>query len=160
MTPDDQSGPIPIPTAADLDAAESTDSKITFLRSTTTTRVNREADGDTSTSVEHVARFAIPAGAVPDMVHQYGSQKFRPQWAQVTWLNGKLHEIAITGQRVLKSGKLSDHGHASSRNYNWSSWDLENKAKGGRLGGQQVPEELATRIRLYESAVVAFTGKP
>lgn len=127
---------------------------ITFLRSTTTTRVDREADGDTKTRVEHVARFAVELGTLPDQLHQYGSQVFRPSWAVVVWANGVLTRVRITGPRVLKDGTLSEAGHASSREYEWTSWSTNRP-----LDRDKLPAPLASRLAEYESAVVEFVGK-
>lgn len=130
------------------------DSGITFLRSTTTTRVNREADGDTKITVEHTARFAVSPGTLPDMAHKYGKQIFRPQFAVVDWRNGKLDSIAITGQRVLKGGRLSDSGHDTSRNYDWAAYDLRDGAH-RTASWVPVPEPLRDAIAAYETAVVS-----
>lgn len=145
-------------TPTDLDT---TNDGITFLRSTTTTRVDREADGDTKTTVSHIARFAIRPGVLPDMTHQYGEQVFRPQWAEITWLNGTLDRIALTGQRVLKSGKLSDGGHQTSRNYDWSSFDLKMLAEGrtSHRAPTPVPEPLLSAITAYGTAVAYVAGQ-
>jgi hypothetical protein len=131
-------------------------SAITFLRSTTTTRVDREADGEIDVSVTHLARFSIEAGAIPDMTHQYGSQHFRPEWAEVTWNDGELSRIALTGPRVLKSDKLSRAGHASSRNYEWSSWDLSHPDRSRKA---PVPEALTAAIADYERHVAVASAR-
>jgi len=142
--------------AAATDTPPAAATTIDFLRSTTTTRVFRDSQGNvTETTVDHVARFGVNPGALPDMVHQYGSQLFRPQWAQVTWTDGRLTRIELRGQRVLKSGKLSESGHNTSRNYDWSGYDLENPSD------RRVPppEALMERIAAYQVAVSTQTGR-
>ncbi|QPX62173.1 hypothetical protein PBI_INDLOVU_58 [Mycobacterium phage Indlovu] len=152
--PPDQSGPIPVPTPTDLDNG------ITFLRSTTSTRVDLDADGTERTSVEHTARFAIEPGAVPDLTHKYGSQQFRPRWLTVTWDDGRLSRIAVTGPRVLKSGKLAGTGdinrNVNTRDFDWSRHDIE---RGKGYEGTVIPTAILERINAYETAVSTIAGR-
>lgn len=152
--PTDQSGPIPVPTPTDLDGG------ITFLRSTTSTRIDRESDGSGRTSVEHTARFAIEPGVVPDLTHKYGSQTFRPRWLTATWDDGRLSRIAVTGPRVLKSGKLAGTGdinrNVNTRDFDWSRHDIE---RGHGYEGTPVPTAITERLNAYEVAVSTQTGQ-
>lgn len=136
-------------------------SGIDFLRSTTTTRVQREADGDTEVTVEHTARFGVEPGAIPDLTHKYGSQQFRPRWLTATWTEGKLSRVAVSGPRVLKSGKLADKGdinsNANTRDFDWSGRDLE---RGKGYEDTPVPEVITARLAAYELAVATLTGGP
>lgn len=133
---------------ADENARASRADLITFLRSTTTTRIDREADGDTEVRTEHVARFAVEPGALPDMTHKYGSQTFRPRWLTVLWVEGQLSGIKVSGPRVLKSGKLADKGdinrNVNTRDYEWDAYDLAHPDR-----GVPVPETLMLRITDY-----------
>lgn len=127
-------------------------SAIAFLSSTTTTRTRREADGDTKTTVEHTARFAVgdlPTGnhALADMTHQYGKQIFRPQFVVADWGGGVLKSVRITGPRVLTSGKLSDAGLSQSREVEYRSWGADS------LDRTKLPEALVARLAAYETEV-------
>lgn len=149
-------------TPTDLDVV-SDPSKIDFLRSTTTTRVDRTASAvEPSVSVEHVARFAIEPGAVPDMVHRYGSQTFAPTFLTASWEEGKLRRVRVVGPRRLKSGELAHEGdishNANSREQEWSGRSLDPKAE--NLGSYDVPipQAIADRLRAYETEVATMTG--
>lgn len=149
-------------TTTDLDAGDS--GRIAFLRSTTTTRVNTEADGDTRISVEHVARFAAPDGLIPDQTHRYGSQQFAPLFLTATWVDGTLREIRATGPRRLKSGKLQDKGerhHAESREQEWRGRALDPDAtKLSSSYDVPLPRVIADRIAAYELAVAVASSHP
>lgn len=128
---------------------------ITFLRSTTTTRVHREADGDTEVSVEHTARFAIEPGAVDDLPHKYGKQIFRPLWLTAIWHRGELSRIAVSGPRVLASGKMAEIGehnrNANTRDFEWSGrYEIR---RGIGYKGQELPAIIVKRLADYEIAV-------
>lgn len=147
-------------TPTDLDVV-SDPSKIDFLRSTTTTRVDREADGDTKVTVEHVARFAAEEGAVPDMTHRYGSQTFAPRFITATYTEGKLERVRVSGPRRLKSGKVQGKGerhHGESREQEFRGRALDPKAE--NLGSYDIalPQVIADRLRTYETEVATLTG--
>ncbi|QHB37366.1 hypothetical protein I5G58_gp064 [Mycobacterium phage BirdsNest] len=148
-------------TPTDLDVV-SDPSKIDFLRSTTTTRVERTGSGaEPEISVEHYARFAAEEGVVPDMTHRYGSQTFAPRFITATWVDGKLERVRATGPRRLKSGKLQGEGinrHAESREQEWRGRSLDPDATG--LGSYDVPlpKVIADRLRAYETEVATLTG--
>lgn len=121
---------------------------ITFLRSTTTTRVQRWASSKPpETTVEHVARFAIAPGTLPDMTHQYGVQIFRPEFAVVTYERGRLNLVKVTGRRVLKSGGLSK-SHAESRETEWGNVFSREPFNRDRL-----PAPLSAALAAYEYGV-------
>lgn len=120
---------------------------ITFLRSTTTTKVDRERDGDTRTDVKHLARFAVVPGTVPDLRPWANSKHvFRPEWLEVQWSNGLRDTIRITGPKLLKNGlsKLS-----STRD--WSYW--KNRVS------DPVPDAVEAAVTAYELAVCTASGK-
>ncbi|URC18166.1 hypothetical protein SEA_ZENTENO07_65 [Mycobacterium phage Zenteno07] len=147
-------------TPTDLDVV-SDPSKIDFLRSTTTTRVDREADGDTKVTVEHVARFAAEEGAIPDLTHRYGSQTFAPLFITATYNEGKLTRVRASGPRRLKSGQLQGKGevaHQNSREQEWRGRSLDPKAE--NLGSYDValPQAIADRLAAYERDVATLTG--
>lgn len=130
---------------------------ITFLSSTTTTRTTR-AGGDEETTVGHVARFAVNPGAITDQVHQYGKQVFRPLFMVVTWENGLLVKVRLTGRRVLKSGKLQEHSEQNpnadiSRETIWDTFG------GNELDRSRLPEPIPERLAAYELAVSTMTGR-
>ena len=148
-------------TPTDLDVV-SDPSKIDFLRSTTTTRVDRTASSpEPDVTVEHVARFAIEPGAVPDMTHRYGSQTFAPTFLTATWNEGKLARVRVSGPRRLKSGALQGEGeqrHANSREQEFRGRALDPAATG--LGSYDIPlpQAIADRLRAYETEVATMTG--
>ncbi|UXE04433.1 hypothetical protein SEA_FUNSIZED_62 [Mycobacterium phage Funsized] len=127
---------------------------IEFVRSTTTTRVERSATGDQATTVEHTARFGVEAGTIPDLTHKYGSQQFRPRWLTATWTEGKLSRIHVSGPRVLKSGKLAGKGdinsNANTRDFDWSGWDIE---RGYGYNQTPVPEVIMAKLSSYATDV-------
>lgn len=117
--------------------------EIDFLRSTTTITVDREADGDKTTRVEHIARFAVNPGALPDQVQDYGRRRtFRPAWLGVRWSNGKLSGVTLSGKRLLKSGRFSEH--MTDRNH-WSTSQLKDRSV--------LPAAVRDAIAAYETAV-------
>lgn len=125
-------------------------SGITFLRSTTTTTVNREAEGDTKTRVTHIAQFSIKLGTIPDMEGKYSTRVFRPAQLEVEWRNGYLNKVIVSGPRSLKGG-LSAH---QTGNYPWRSpyrvgndHPLFNRA--------ELPDAIAARIAEYEADISA-----
>lgn len=138
--------------------------RIAFLRSTTTTRMDTEADGDTATTVEHVARFAAPEGVIPDLVHRYGSQTFAPVFVTATWVDGKLTRVRAVGPRRLKSGALAKHGvenhDANSREQEWAGRALNPAATD--LGSYDIPLPgvIADRLVAYTTAVAVASSHP
>ncbi|QHB37795.1 hypothetical protein I5G63_gp054 [Mycobacterium phage Imvubu] len=148
----------------DLDAGEA--GRITFLRSTTTTRVETNASGDTEISVTHVARFAAPEGVIPDQVHRYGSQPFAPLFVTARWVDGKLDEIKATGPRRLKSGKVQQPGemrHAESREQEWRGRSMNPDATDAELTSSydvRLPRVIADRLASYEMAVAVASSHP
>ncbi|AHJ88454.1 hypothetical protein 40BC_054 [Mycobacterium phage 40BC] len=130
---------------------------ITFLRSTTTTITDIQADGDTDTEVKHVARFAIEPGTVPDQTRRYGTWIFRPSWLEVTWRDGDLAEVRVTGPRVLKAGMSKTQGG-----------DAEWRRPYRRFGEEVTPEfvradlpaPIRDMIELYEKRVVVASSSP
>jgi hypothetical protein len=152
-------------TEIDLDSGEA--GRIAFLRSTTTTRVDRDADGDTTVRVTHVARFAAPEGVVPDQTHRYGSQTFAPLFITATWTEGKLTEVRAVGPRRLKSGELAKHGEANhdanSREQEYRGDMLDPDADMTRYRSSwdiPIPRVIAVRLAAYEVAVATLTGGP
>ncbi|QWY84403.1 hypothetical protein SEA_KNOCKER_61 [Mycobacterium phage Knocker] len=144
---------------------DTTAGRIAFLRSTTTTRVEREADGDTSVHVTHTARFAAPEGVVPDQTHRYGSQTFAPRFITGTWTDGKLSEVRITGPRRLKSGKAAESGErnrdANSREQEYRGAMLDPDAdmtKYRSTWDVPLPSVVAERLASYENDVATLTG--
>lgn len=130
---------------------------ITFLRSTTTTRVDRQADGDSSTTVEHTANFAVKPGVIPDQHHQYSQgQVFRPLFLAARWVRGQLAEVKVTGRRILKNGSLQKPSEQFpdmdiSREAHWAAF-------GGReLDRTQLPEPIPAALAAYEWAVTMTT---
>lgn len=149
----------------DLDAGAS--GRITFLRSTTTTRVNRDASGDTAVTVEHVARFAAPEGVVPDQTHRFGSQTFAPLFITATWIDAKLREVRAVGPRRLKSGELAKHGDtnhdANSREQEYRGDMLLRDPDTGRHHSTwdvPMPNVILDRLEAHELAVATLTGGP
>lgn len=138
--------------------------RIAFLRSTTTTRVNTDADGDTRINVSHVARFAAPEGVVPDLTHRYGSQTFAPLFITATWEDGKLSEVRATGPRRLKSGALAQHGEANhdanSREQEWRGRSLNPAATDLGTYDTPLPGVIADRLVAYTQAVAVASSHP
>lgn len=130
---------------------------ITFLSSTTTTRTDRTAEDGTRTAVDHVARFGIEPGTVPDLPHKYGSQMFRPSFLVVSWHDGQVYSVTVTGPRVLASGKTADmgvHNHnANTREFKWTGYDIR---KNSGYDGHTVAPVILDRIRRYETDVAGF----
>lgn len=131
----------------------------TFLRSTTTTVVDREADGDTDIDVQHLARFALTPGALPDQLSRYSrTRRFRPSWAEALWREGALEKVWVTGPRVLKDGSLSSHDTGRDE------WERgyrrdENKVRVA-FDRDALPAKLADAIAAYETRVATLTGGP
>jgi hypothetical protein len=134
-------------TPTDLDGPPS---GITFLRSTTSTTVDTDADGDTTTAVKHTARFAIRPGSVPDLVHHFGSQTFVPMFLTARWNDGKLFNVRVVGPRRLKSGKIAGHGDidhdVNSREFEWSSYDID---RGTGWNNTPIPDAIIKRLADY-----------
>ncbi len=130
---------------------------IDFLRSTTTTTIDREADGDTKIRLEHIARFGIEPGTVADQNRRYGTWKFRPSWLEVTWRDGLLVEVRTSGPRVLKD-RLSDKETAHT------TWELRygrdpETGKPYPFDRSRLPQPIADRIATYEQNVAVVSGK-
>ncbi|AGT12958.1 hypothetical protein KAYACHO_54 [Mycobacterium phage KayaCho] len=130
---------------------------ITFLRSTTTTTTDIESDGDTDTEVVHVARFAVEPGAVEDMTRRYGTWIFRPNWLQVTWRDGALAEVRVTGPRVLKAGLSSTQGGDNEWRRPYRRFGEEVTPDFVR---SELPAPIADMIALYEKRVVVASSSP
>ena len=150
----------------DLDVVADTRG-IDFLRSTTTTRVDREADGDVEVHVTHIARFGVELGAIPDLHHRYGSQLFAPRFLTAEWYDGKLRRVAVTGPRRLKSGEIQGKGqraHAETRDFEWRDrWlDPTTPPDPRNQPGDAVPlpQVIADRLDAYELSVATLTGGP
>lgn len=124
--------------------------KITFLRSTTTTTVDREADGDTSTEVAHIARFAVEPGAVPDMVPKYSRQTIRPEWLQVGWRDGRLVSVHASGPLVLKDGGTSKK---LSRSHDWTHYGRKDFVR------TELPEAVQATIADYEKHIAVASAR-
>ena len=130
---------------------------IDFLRSTTEVTTDRQADGDTTTSVKHLARFGIEPGTVMDMRREYGKHTFRPSWLEVTWRDGLLDKVRVTGPRVIKAG-LSDKEHGEFK------WGLRYGRDPDTLqpypfDRDRLPGPLVAAIESYELAVATLTGE-
>ncbi|AHJ88555.1 hypothetical protein Jolie1_055 [Mycobacterium phage Julie1] len=131
---------------------------ITFLRSTTTTTVDIQADGDTDTEVKHLARFAVEPGTVPDMQRRYGTWVFRPSWMEALYRDGYLEEVRVTGPRVLKAG-LSKTG--DSGDFRWErGWRRDDAGKRPVFDYDALPGPLAEAVKLYERRVVVASSSP
>lgn len=124
---------------------------IDFLRSTTKTITDREADGDIKTRATHLARFAITPGHLVDMASQNGRRgsHFQPRWIEVEWTNGRLTEVKITGPNRRKGGEL---GESSGHRY-WWGFDTASSERRDNL-----PGAVAEAIAAYESAVSDAKG--
>ncbi|AYP70045.1 hypothetical protein I5G62_gp59 [Mycobacterium phage CRB2] len=121
---------------------------ITFLRSTTKTVVDREADGDSSTDVHHLARFAVRDGALDDLSADHGRATFEPNWCEVHWENGKLTRVFVSGPQRLKDGKTSEK---VTRHHNWGRW-------GGKFERTDLPEAIQQAITYYENRVAVYAN--
>lgn len=121
---------------------------ITFLRSTTTTTIDREADGDTEINVRHLARFAVRDGATGDL-QGTRTNVFEPNWLEVTWEDGKLMRVHTSGPQRLKAGGTSEkvtlHKH-------WGRWSYN------ELDRSELPEAIAAAITAYETQVAVATS--
>jgi hypothetical protein len=110
-----------------------------------------DADGETTTTVEHYARFGVDLGAIPDLTHKYGSQQFRPRWLTATWIDGRLSRITVSGPRVLKSGALAGKGdinsNANTRDFDWSGYDID---RGHGWNNTPIPDAIIDRIADYD----------
>lgn len=171
QTPEEDGNPFPppIPEGADDSVTEDapadldvvTDPRgITFLSSTTLTRTERSKLSETSTTVHHVAHFAVEPGTIADQTHQYGSQVFRPLFLIAQWDDGRLDRVRATGRRVLKSGKLQGptqlHPDADiSRATEW-------RGRPARIYGDSsldnLPEVVQQALTAYETAVAVESG--
>ncbi|QGH75308.1 hypothetical protein I5G61_gp60 [Mycobacterium phage Quesadilla] len=121
---------------------------ITFLRSTTKTVVDREADGDIKTEVRHLARFAVRDNTLLDLVADSGRASFSPNWMEVHWENGRLERVMISGPQRLKGGKESEK---VTRHHNWGRW-------GAKFERADLPAPVAQAIAAYETAVSTMSG--
>lgn len=121
---------------------------ITFLRSTTRITSEREADGDQTTSVHHLARFAVRDGAVPDLNADHGKATFEPNWLEVTWDDGALVRVFVSGPQRLKDGTTSDK---VTRHHNWGKW-------GRDFAVADLPEAISAAIADYQLNVAVATG--
>lgn len=129
---------------ADEQAARARADIIAFLRSTTKTVTNREADGDTTTRVEHIARFAITPGTLID-IKGTRTSSFSPEWLEVTWsTGGKLVRVHLSGPQRLKAGGTSDK---VTLRHDWGRWSNQG------VDRDDLPEVIAFRIADYELAV-------
>lgn len=81
-------------------------------------RAFTRADGTSEVAITHTARWNLADGVIPDLTKEYGSWKFRPRRLSVTWENGALREISLSGPRVLKD-RLSDKETASTSAFKW-----------------------------------------
>jgi hypothetical protein len=136
---------------ADKQAEASRAELLTFLRSTTTTTTHIEQDGDTSTSVTHLARFAVRDDALDDLKpYDSAHYVFRPAWCEVVWNDGRLDRVLLTGPRILKHGGLSQNTTGRK------SWHASYRTGFDR---EALPSTLARRIHDYERAVSTMTGR-
>ncbi|UJQ86580.1 hypothetical protein SEA_PENGUINLOVER67_58 [Mycobacterium phage PenguinLover67] len=120
---------------------------ITFLRSTTKTVVDREADGDSRTEVRHLARFAVRDGALADQPADSGKANFAPSWMEVHWENGKLERVMISGPQRKKDGTEGQ----VTRHRNWGRWSA-------KVDRAELPAPIAEAITAYETAVSTMSG--
>lgn len=123
---------------------------ITFLRSTTTTTVDREADGDVEIRVRHVARFAVRDGAVPDL-QATRTQKFEPNWLEITWEDGELLRAYTSGPQRLKAGGTSEKSTLSKH---WGRFSYR------PLDRSELPEAIAAAAADYERHVAVASARP
>jgi hypothetical protein len=127
---------------------------IDFLRSTTKTLVDREADGDGSTRVEHLARFGIKPGSVIDLLADFSkTASFEPQWMTVEWVDGRLYKVYLSGPQRLKDGGTSAK---MTRHRTWNSWGA---SRSNAVDKGDLPGPVAEAIATYETAIaVAASG--
>jgi hypothetical protein len=141
--------------AAATDQTPITDTRdIDFLRSTTKTIVDREADGDTTTRVEHLARFGVAPGTVIDMLADYSkTANFEPHWLSVEWVDGRLYRVYLSGPQRLKDGGTSTK---RTRHRTWNSWGA---SRANAVDKADLPAPVAEAITAYETAIaVAASG--
>lgn len=115
---------------------------VDFLRSTTTVTTDREADGDTTVRVRHLARFAVAPNAVADLTVPYGHRRtsvFAPRWLEATWVDGRLYSVDVTGPQRNAGGNLG----ARTKRIHWN---------GGREFAE-MPALLLASLAAYETAV-------
>lgn len=120
---------------------------IDFLRSTTSVRTDREADGDTDVYATHLARFAVKPGTVADLKSQVGRQAmFQPQWLEIEWVNGRLAEVRITGPSWRKDKTLGATGRRR-----W--WPHGRDGFGVEKVLADLPQPVRDALSAYELAV-------
>lgn len=131
---------------------------IEFLRSTTVSTVDRDADGAVETVVTHLAVFTVEPGSVPDQLAQYGVHPFRPTRLSVSWIDGLLAAVRLGGPRVLKTG-LSER---ETREYEWERpWTFRyHRDRQTPLDRGALPGAVAAAIADYETTVAASTSHP
>ena len=121
---------------------------IDWLSSTTTTKVRRERDS-TRTDVEHVARFGITPGAVPDSPAEFSrTAVFQPVFMVARWENGQPLGVTLSGPLRLKNGGVSDK---ISRKREWRNWREP-------LVRTQLPQAVAAALLAYEQAVASVAA--
>jgi hypothetical protein len=68
--------------------------------------------------------FEVAVENVPDLKGPYHKALvIRPNRAYVTFIDGKRHNVVISGPRVLKNGILSDNGNSVTlHDFDWDNW--------------------------------------
>lgn len=127
---------------------------IDFLRSTTTTITDRQADGDKTTKVTHLARFGVRPGALIDIAGHRKGTTFQPQWLEVEWTDGRLATVIISGPRRRKDGTP---GQITGRKSWWTGYASvlsdEGAASRVQIVRDALPSLVADAIAAYERAV-------
>jgi hypothetical protein len=123
---------------------------IDWLSSTTTTRVRRTQNNDPETSIDHVARFGIRPGALPDRAAEFSrTATFRPEFMTARWDDGHLQQVTLSGPQRLKAGGVSDK---ISRKREWREYGSRH------LDKAQLPDQVAAALTAYEQAVAGVAA--
>lgn len=134
-----------------LDAERMTgNTDIDWLRSTTKVTVQHTKKNPLGeTEVVHTAYFGVKPKSVPPVPREYSKIRFWPLFMTVTWINGTLHRVDMSGKQALKSGEIgvADHDRRFGR---WSD----------EVNRDRMPKLVRDSIESYEAKVPVGSASP
>lgn len=121
-----------------------------WLRSTTKVTVQHTKKNPMGeTEVVHTAYFGVKPKSVPPVQIEYGTVRFWPLFMAVTWVNGTLRRVHMSGKQATKAGL----GQAD-RDRTFGQWSRN------PVNRDRMPKLVRDSIESYETKVPVGSTSP